>query len=127
MLPRRFYLDSIFDNFMDEKVTDQMKCDIFEKDESYHIVVDMPGVNKKDITVECHDGYLTISTEKEEEVDTNDKKFIRKERLYGKMSRKFYVGDVAEDEIRAEFKDGVLTICIPKINKENSKKIIDIE
>ncbi len=127
MLPRKFYLDSIFDNFMDDKTTDQMKCDIYEKDEAYHIVADIPGIDKKDISVECSDGYLTITAVKEEEEENLDKKFIRKERFYGKMTRKFYVGDVEQDEIRAEFKDGILTVDIPKVNKEKNKKIIDIQ
>ena len=127
MLPRKFYLDSIFDNFMDDKTTDQMKCDIYEKDEAYHIVADIPGIDKKDISVECSDGYLTITAVKEEEEENLDKKFIRKERFYGKMTRKFYVGDVEQDEIRAEFKDGILTVDIPKVNKEKHKKIIDIQ
>ena len=127
MLPRKFYLDSIFDNFMDDKTTDQMKCDIYEKDEAYHIVADIPGIDKKDISVECSDGYLTITAVKEEEEENLDKKFIRKERFYGKMTRKFYVGDVEQDEIREEFKDGILKVDIPKVNKEKNKKIIDIQ
>lgn len=128
MLPRKFYLDSIFDNFMEDNKVENMKCDIYEKEGNYHIVADIPGIDKKDISVECNNGYLTITATKEEEKEeTEDKKFIRKERFYGKVTRKFYVGDVAEDEIKAEFKDGVLSVDIPKVDKEKNKKIIDIQ
>ncbi len=127
MLPRKFYLDSIFDNFIDERDIDSMKCDIYEKDGNYHIEADIPGINKKDINVECNDGYLTISATKEYEEKTEEKNFIRQERFYGSMQRKFYVGNVEEDKIQAEFKDGVLKIVVPKEDKEKNKKVIEVK
>ena len=127
MLPRKFYLDSIFDNFIDEKDIDAMKCDIYEKDNSYHIEADIPGIDKKDLNVECNNGYLTISAVKEHEEKEEDKNFIRQERFYGSMQRKFYVGDVEEDQIEAEFNNGVLKIVVPKEDKEKSKKIIEVK
>ncbi len=127
MLPRKFYLDSIFDNFIDERDIDSMKCDIYEKDGNYHIEADIPGINKKDINVECNDGYLTISATKEHEEKTEEKNFIRQERFYGSMQRKFYVGNVEEDKIQAEFKDGVLKIVVPKEDKEKNKKVIEVK
>ena len=104
-----------------------MKVDIYEKENSYHIISDIPGVKKEDIKIDFSDGYLTIVAEKKQENEENDnKKFIRKERFYGKTSRKFYVGNVSEEEIKAEFKDGVLTIDVPKEKQEKNKKVIDI-
>jgi len=127
MLPRRFCLDSIFDDFMDNGEGLDMKVDIYEKENSYHIVSDIPGVKKEDIMLDFSDGYLTITAEKKEEKEENDKKkFIRKERFYGKSSRKFYVGNINEEEIKAEFRDGVLAIDVPKERKEKNKKVIDI-
>lgn len=128
MLPRKFYLDSIFDGIMDESAVDNMKCDIYEKEGMYHIEADVPGMDKKDISVECNNGYLTITATKEEvKEEKDDKKFIKKERFYGKVSRKFYVGNVEEDGIQASFKDGVLSIDIPKENKEKNKKVIEVK
>ncbi len=128
MLPSRFYLDNIFDDFMDKDKDELMKCDVYEKEGKYHIVSDMPGFKKEDLNVDVSDGYLTIVAEKREEnEDKEGKKFIRKERFYGKVSRKFYVGDVLESEIKAEFKDGVLSIEIPKAEKEKTKKTIEIK
>lgn len=128
MLPRKFYLDSIFDGIMDESAVESMKCDIYEKDGSYHIEADVPGISKDEISVECNDGYLTITAEKKNQTEEKEgKNYIKQERFYGKVTRKFYVGNVAEDEIKAEFKDGTLKIDIPKEEKEKSKKIIDIQ
>ena len=125
MLPSKFYLDSIFDDFMDTK--EPMKCDIYEKDGIVHIEADMPGMKKEDIKVELNDGYLTIGATKEENSEEKDKNFIKKERFYGKLERKFYIGDVNEDEVNAEFTDGVLKIQVPKEDKEKNKKTIDVK
>lgn len=131
MLPmRKYYLDSIFNDFIDEKNSlDIMKCDIYEKDGAYHIEADIPGFKKEEISVDCEDGYVTISAEKnsEEEERDDERKYLKRERFYGKTSRKFYVGDIDSDKIKAEFKDGMLKVVVPKEEKIPSKKTIEIE
>ena len=127
LIPRGFYLDDIFDDLAVSKHND-MKCDIYEKDNKYHIEMDIPGFDKKDINVECNNGYVTITAEKTtENNEDEDKKFIRRERTYGKIQRSFHFGDVDEENIKAEFKDGTLKVCIPKIDANQSKKIINID
>lgn len=132
MLPsRKYYLDSIFDNFMDEGSDnfDVMKCDVYEKDGAYHIEADIPGFKKDEISVDCEDGYVTISAEKNTENKEKDenKKYIKRERFYGKTVRKFYVGDVDSDKIQAEYKDGMLELVVPKEEKLPNKKSIEIK
>lgn len=129
MLPsRRYYLDSIFDNFMDSVDLDIIKCDIYEKDGSYYIEADIPGFKKEEISVECEDGYVTITAEKNNEVsDSDDKQYIKRERFYGKTIRKFYVGNVDNEKISAEFKDGILEIIVPKEEESVNKRAIDIK
>lgn len=131
MLPRKYYLDSIFDNFMDEGTNDfsVLKCDVYEKDGAYHIEADIPGFKKDEISVDCEDGYVTISASKNDEVleKDDDKKYIKRERFYGKTVRKFYVGDVDNDKISAIFKDGILELVIPKEEKLPNKKSIEIK
>lgn len=132
MLPsRKYYLDSIFDNFMDEGTDnfDVMKCDVYEKDGAYHIEADIPGFKKDEISVDCEDGYVTISAEKNTENEEKDenKKYIKRERFYGKTVRKFYVGDVDSDKIQAEYKDGMLELVVPKEEKLPNKKSIEIK
>ena len=132
MLPvRKYYFDSIFDDFMDDMEPmrtplDVMKCDIYEKDGAYHIEADVPGFKKEEIAVECEDGYVTISAEKNEEAEDSDKKYLKRERNYSKITRKFYVGDIDSNEIKAEFKDGILKVTVPKQEKLPTKKSIDI-
>lgn len=132
MLPsRKYYLDSIFDNFMDEGSDnfDVMKCDVYEKDGAYHIEADIPGFKKDEISVDCENGYVTISAEKNTENEEKDenKKYIKRERFYGKTVRKFYVGDVDSDKIQAEYKDGMLELVVPKEEKLPNKKSIEIK
>lgn len=128
LIPRKFYLgDDFFDDFFEPAIKDQMKCDVYEKDGDYHIVMDVPGYDKDDITIECDNGYLTISAETKEEENDEKKNYIRRERRYGKFSRSFYVGDVDTDEIEAEFKKGTLKITVPKIEERSTKKQIEIK
>ena len=132
MLPsRKYYLDSIFDNFMDVGTDnfDVMKCDVYEKDGAYHIEADIPGFKKDEISVDCEDGYVTISAEKNTENEEKDenKKYIKRERFFGKTVRKFYVGDVDSDKIQAEYKDGMLELVVPKEEKLPNKKSIEIK
>ncbi len=129
MLPsRRFYLDSIFDGFMDGVDNfDVIKCDVYEKEGNYYIEADIPGFKKEEISVECNDGYVTIVAEKNNEYSDNDKQYIKRERFYGKTVRKFYVGNVDNDKISAEFKDGILEIVVPKEEKNDNKKVIEIK
>ena len=131
MLPinRRYYLDSIFDNFMDATDNfDVMKCDIYEKDGVYHIEADIPGYKKDEINVDCEDGYITITASKNTENElVENKNYIKQERFYGKTVRKFYVGDVDSEQIQAKFMDGVLELVVPKQEKLPNKKSIEIE
>ena len=131
MLPmRKYYLDSIFDDFMEPSISfDPMKCDIYEKDGAYHIEADIPGFKKDEIAVECEDGYVTITAEKnqENEESDEDKKYLKRERNYSKTTRKFYVGDVDSEKIKAEYKDGILNIVVPKEEKLPNKKTIEIK
>lgn len=125
IIPKSFYLDDIFDNF-DSTRNNNMKCDIYEKDGDYHIEIDIPGFDKKDIKVECDNGYLTVTAKKDEEAEDKTKNYIRRERSYGKYQRSFYIGDMDSNEIRAKFKHGMLKIIVPKIETKETKKHIEI-
>ena len=123
MLPSRIFFDSLLDDYEDSRFKKSMKCDIFEKDGNYNVVMDIPGFKKEDINIECDNGVIKISCEKkEEENEEDDKKYIRKERVYEKCERSFNFGDIKEDEIEAEFTDGTL-----KQEKVDTKKSIEIK
>lgn len=129
LIPRKFYLDDFFDNFVSTKETNNMNCDIYEKEGNYHIEMDIPGFDKKDIQIEAKNGYLTITAEKKVENSDEDKKknYIRRERRYGKYERSFYLGDLESDKIEASFTDGMLKIVIPKKEESENKKFIEIK
>ncbi|WP_044913944.1 Hsp20/alpha crystallin family protein [Butyrivibrio sp. WCE2006] len=99
-----------------------MKTDVKEEDNQYVVSIDLPGFSKEDINLELNEGYLTISASKNMNNDKNDKKgrLIRQERYSGSMQRSFYVGDqITEEDVKASFKHGVLSLTIPK--KEQQK------
>lgn len=95
-----------------------MKTDIKESDTGYELIMDLPGFKKDEIKVALENGYLTISAARgldKDEEDKNTGRYIRRERYAGACERSFYVGDVLTNEdIKCEFKHGILTINIPK-------------
>ena len=109
-----------------------MKTDVKETDEGYEVDVDLPGFKKEEIRLNLENGYLTIATEKalEKKQENRKGKVLRQERYSGTMQRSFYVGDaVTEEDIRAKYENGVLSLTIPKKEQQkvNEKKQILIE
>ena len=101
-------------------------------DDSYEVVIDLPGFKKDEIEVQLENGYLTISAAKGLDKDETDKqgKYLRQERYAGSMSRSFYVGeDITEEDIHGKFENGILKLDIPKeeVRKVEQKKRIAIE
>ncbi len=128
LLPSKFYLDNFFDDFIKEDNNfGMMKCDIYEDNGKYHVEMDVPGFDKKDISIECENGYLTIEAQKDSKTEEKEKKYIRKERTYGKVRRQFYVGNVDESNVKAEFNNGVLKVTVPVLEEKNTKRKIEIE
>lgn len=124
LVPRKFFLDNFFE---DGEPFENMKCDIYEKDNNYFIEVDIPGFDKKDIDIDYDNGYITISASKETNDQEKNKNYIRRERTYGKYQRQFYIGDVTEKDITATFSNGILKIVVPKKEEIETKKKIEIE
>ena len=127
MLPSRLLFDDFLDDFRPMSASKNMMCDIYEEDGVYHIEVDAPGFKKDNITIECDEGNLKIIAEKHSEDKTNKKYLHRERKSYEKCERSFYLGNVDEDSIKAEFKDGILSITIPKEEKKETRKTINID
>ena len=128
LIPRSFFFDDDFDNpFTVSPKRNEMKCDIYEEGENYHIVMDTPGYDKKDISIEVYDGYLTVKASKESNEKEENKNYIRKERVYGEIQRTFALGDVDSDKIDAKFENGTLKIIIPKKEAVDNTKRIEIK
>ena len=111
-----------------------MKTDIKETSSAYELVVDLPGFKKDEVHASLENGYLTISAEKGLDKDETEEKtgrYIRRERYAGSCQRSFYVGgDITQDEIKGEFKHGILRLTIPKKEAKpavEDKKYISID
>ena len=136
MIPRKrneFDLfDSMFnDPFFERKETKWMKTDIKEVGNNYVIEVDLPGYDKDNIQIEMENGYLKVTAKVDNSNEEEEEgKYIHKERYYGECSRSFYVGDnVTEEDIKASFKNGILTLTLPKEEQKKleNKKFIPID
>ncbi len=153
MLMPSIFGDNLFDDFMNDfpffddrdvkkaekklygrRGRNLMKTDIKEMDHSYELEMDLPGFKKDEIKVSLENGYLTISAAKGLDQDEQEKKtgkYLRRERYAGACERSFYVGeDVTQDEIKGEFKHGILKLTIPKKEAKAEvpeKKYIAIE
>jgi len=98
--------------------------DIYEDKDAYKIKADFPGIKRNDVKISYSNGELSISGERVQETETKDAKCHRVERTFGKYYRSFTLpNEIKEDKIKAEFKDGQLTITIPKADEIKSKEI----
>ncbi len=129
-----FYDDKAEKKLYGHHAANLMKTDIQEHDDGYTLEMDLPGFKKEEIQIELNNGYMTISAAKgldEDEKDKKSGKYIRRERYTGSCQRSFYVGeDVTEEDIKAEFKHGILKLFVPKKEAKpavEQKKYVSIE
>jgi HSP20 family protein len=103
--------------------------DVSETDKAYQISAELPGLDEKDINVELKDDVLTLSGEKKEEEEKEEKDFHVSERRFGSFRRSFRLpSGVDQSKISADFKKGVLTIAMPKTAEAQQKsRNIDIK
>lgn len=98
--------------------------DIVENKEQYLLKMDLPGVTKSDLKLSYEDGQLKISGERKQEKEDKESKYHRIERSYGRYFRSFTLPNKIEpDKIKAEFKDGQLTVTIPKSEEAKPKEL----
>lgn len=98
--------------------------DIYDKDDAIVIKAELPGLTKKDISIDLKDSVLTLKGERSYENEVKEEKYYRKERAFGKFHRAFRLhADIDSEKIKADFKDGVLKIDIPKPEEQKPKEI----
>ena len=134
MMMHDIFGEDLFDDFMDDfafpafpdtekalygkHAKNLMKTDVKETDTEYELIIDLPGFKKEDVKASLENGYLTIQASKGLDKDEQEKKtgkYIRRERYAGTRARSFYVGDdITQDEIKGNFKHGILRLTIPK-------------
>ena len=121
-------VDSLVQNIFDPEDRAQKFtpfANLAETESAYELSVDLPGIDANDVTVELNDGNLIVAGERKSESEEDSKTFHRVERRYGKFRRVLAIpSPVDENQITAEYKDGVLHVVLPKSEKVKVKKIV---
>ncbi len=125
--------DHMLDDVFDEKwfskknlFSDTFKLDVQENENNYIVDAELPGVKKEDIDIKMNEGRLQISIEKEEVIEENKQNYIHRERRSRSLKRSIYLADADNEGITAKLDEGVLNLIIPKKEKENRSKKIEI-
>jgi Molecular chaperone (small heat shock protein) len=132
---RPFYMPNFFDNELFPMLSNNNAkstmpaVNIREDDKNYVLDFAIPGIDKKDLKIDMNEDVLTISSEVKNESEENKDGYKRKEFSYSAFSRSFYIPEnVDREKIGANYKDGVLTVSLPKQEEEKNKisKTIEI-
>jgi HSP20 family protein len=100
--------------------------DVYEDKDNLYVKVELPGMKREDIEVALHDGTLSISGERKSEGKFEDGDVHRAERFFGRFQRTVGLNaPVASEKVKAQYKDGILTITLPK-TEEAKPKVIDV-
>lgn len=98
--------------------------DVYEDKDNLHVKVELPGMKREDIDVSLHEGSLSISGERKSEKKHEGAEAYRTERFFGRFQRTVALpSPVAADEVKAQYKDGVLTVTLPKTEEAKPKQI----
>ena len=129
-----FGLDYPYRGYRKVDTNSLMRTDVKEHEDGYEVEISLPGYKKEDIHAELKDGYLVIdatASQSNEKKDEKTGKYILQERYCGSCSRSFYVGEeLTQEDIKAKYENGVLTLAIPKMEAKKlkkEKKVIAIE
>ncbi len=119
--------DSLFSDFKGENsfVAEWApRVDVMEHKDSYLIKAELPGVDKGDVKITVQENVLTIRGEKKQEKEEKELNMHRIERSYGSFERAFSLpANVKSEKIDASFRDGVLTVTLPKVEEAKPKEI----
>ncbi len=116
-------LDKLFGDFLGNAAAPgettrqwQPRLNIAETEQAYLISAELPGVEEKDITLELHDGLLSLSGKREQKSEGKSINYHRLESFYGEFFRQFQLPETVQaDKVEAKFKNGVLEITVPKL------------
>jgi len=124
----RSEMNRLVEGFFDTEETEggffAPRANFAETDKHYEVSVELPGLKPEDVHVEFKDGQLWISGERQAETEEKGKTFHRVERRYGQFRRVIGLGrDIVSEDIEAEYKNGLLTVTVPKAAAVQPKRI----
>jgi len=122
----RLFADTLFRGHSNESAltTWVPAVDIYETEDALVVKADLPDVNEKDLDIQVENNILTIRGERKFERDVKEDNYLRVERAYGSFSRSFSLGNTVNTEaIKAEYRDGVLTLTIAKREEAKPKQV----
>jgi HSP20 family protein len=123
---RPFYMPNLFDDdflpSLSNRTNSTPSVNIREDEKLYTLELAVPGIDKKDLKIDINEDVLTISSESKNESEENKDGYKRKEFSYSSFCRSFYIPEnVTRDKIEANYKDGILTVGLPKEEEEKNK------
>jgi HSP20 family protein len=123
---RPFYVPNVFDDdffpVISDRTSSMPAVNIREDEKSYVLDLAIPGMDKKDLKIDINEDVLTISSETKSETEESKDGYKRKEFSYSSFCRSFYIPEnVERDKIEANYKDGVLSVALPKQKEEKNK------
>jgi len=126
---------SIFNDLLDDNFPFfQIKNDFFnlrtnikELENEYLFEINVAGLTKENINIDVEDGYLVISANENNENENKENNYLRKEIVYKSCKRKYYIGNVKQEQIQATLKEGLLKITVPKEEINNKTNKIEIK
>ena len=123
---RPFYMGSIFDNdffpVMSTNTNSMPAVNIKEDEKSFMLDLAVPGIDKKDLKIDINEDLLTISSETKNDSEENKDGYKRKEFSYTSFCRSFQIPEnVNREKIEANYKDGILSVSLPKFEEEKNK------
>jgi HSP20 family protein len=129
---RPFYMPNFFDGDffpgLSNGTSSAPSVNISENDKNYVLDFAIPGIDKKNLNIEMNEGVLTISSEVKNESEESKNEYRRKEYSYSSFSRSFYIPeDVNTEKIEASYKDGILSVALPKQEDGKNKITRKIE
>ena len=114
--------DELQRSFFNERPTLGFRTDVIDTGDAYKLDAELPGFKKEDISIDVENDCLTISVERKVEDEDKRPNYVKRERVYGSFSRSFDVSGINVEGIEAAYKDGILTLTMPKKMEQKPAK-----
>lgn len=122
------WMDEFFNDDFFPSFSNSVRTDIKENDNEYVMEAELPGFDKKDIEIELVDDRLVIKAKHDDDSIDEGENYLRRERVFGEFCRSFSLRDIKNEEVTAEYTNGILKVVLPKTDESKSRsRKIDIQ